>query len=162
MKTFLQRVQPPTPPLKWLFAGAGGMIAIAVVAALSVYAEIPLLMAPFGASCVLLFALPDSPLSQPMNVVGGHLLATGVGLIIRYLFPDSWWAVAVAVGISISLMAALRVTHPPAGADPVVVFAGANDISYLLFPVLSGAITIVASATLFHRLTGTQYPLKER
>ena len=118
-------------------------------------------MAPFGASCVLLFSVSGSPLSQPANVIGGHVVATLVGLVLRLLLPNEWWAAALAVGLAIALMAALRVTHPPAGADPLVVFATDPSFGFLVLPVLSGAVVLVSVATLFHKSSGTVYPAKK-
>jgi len=71
MKSFLTRHQPKAPPIRWLLAGLGALIAIGVIGALTTYSDAVFLMAPFGAGCVLLFSVPSSPLSQPMNVVGG-------------------------------------------------------------------------------------------
>jgi CBS-domain-containing membrane protein len=76
MRSFFQRSQPKPPLHISLLAGLGGALAIALVSGLSLYGGTPLIMAPFGASCVLLFSVPASPLSQPANVIGGHLLAT--------------------------------------------------------------------------------------
>jgi CBS-domain-containing membrane protein len=162
MKGYITRVQPAASPRQWLFSGVGGAVAIALTGALTVYTGTPLLMAAFGASCVLLFSVPASPLSQPVNVVGGHALATAVALVLRSVLPDVWWAVALAVGLAIALMAAFRVTHPPAGADPLVVFAADPDIGFLVFPVVLGAVVLVTTAAVYHRLTGTAYPLRER
>jgi CBS-domain-containing membrane protein len=75
-------------------------------------------MAPFGASCVMLFSAPGSPLSQPASVIVGHIVSTGIGLALRVLLLMEWWSMGLA--IAIAAMAALRVTHPPAGADPLV------------------------------------------
>lgn len=160
MRRYITRHQPPHKPHHTLLAGLGGLLAIAIAGGLSVYAGTPMLIAPFGASCVLLFSLPASPLSQPANVVGGHVLATAVALALHTVLPGEWWAAALAVGVAISLMAALRVTHPPAGADPLLVFAAAHpEWSYLVMPVLAGSVSLVAIASLYHRATGTTYPL---
>ncbi|MEQ8402019.1 MAG: HPP family protein [Silicimonas sp.] len=159
MRAFLSRHQPASTPRQWLLGGLGGLVAIALTGALTVFTGTPLLMAPFGASCALLFSVPNSPLSQPPNVIGGHLVATAVGLGVRAAFPDYWWAAALGVGIAIALMGALRVTHPPAGADPLVVFADAPELHYLVFPVLTGSLVLVATATIYHRLTGANYPI---
>lgn len=149
----------PKPSLRLvLLAGLGAVIAIASLRLMAEHAGMPLLMAPFGASCVLLFAVPASPLSQPVNVIAGHAVATLVGLVLRQALPDQWWSLALAVGLAVALMAALRVTHPPAGADPLVVFAANPDFLFLIFPVISGAVLLVALATFFHRLSGTAYP----
>lgn len=157
----LARHQTPPSFRMVILSGIGGMLAIGVLGALITCTGIPLLIAPFGASCVLLFSLPASPLSQPINVIGGHLVATLVGLIIRLCFPNSWWALAIAVGLAIALMSALRVTHPPAGADPLVVFAASPDFSFLLTPVLTGTLSLVVIALLFHRLSGNVYPARK-
>jgi CBS-domain-containing membrane protein len=137
MRHFFSRHQPPVHINRGLIAGIGGLVAIAAVGALTGLVGHPMLMAPFGASCVLIFSVASSPLSQPANVVGGHVVATLVGLILRAFFPNEWWAVAIAVGAAIALMAALRITHPPAGANPLVVFAADPGFEFLLFPVLT-------------------------
>ncbi|OED50279.1 hypothetical protein AB838_02730 [Rhodobacteraceae bacterium (ex Bugula neritina AB1)] len=160
MDRYFKRALPPASLRMAVLAGLGAFLAIAVLSLLTTHANILLLMAPFGASCVLLFAVPASPLSQPAHVVGGHVLATAVALALNALLPDTWWALALAVGLSIALMAALRLTHPPAGADPLVVFAADPGISFLLFPVLTGALALVAIAAVFHRFSGHDYPLK--
>ncbi|MDG5497890.1 HPP family protein [Niveispirillum sp. BGYR6] len=160
MRHFITRHQPAQPWRVTLLAGLGGLLAIGCVAALSSYMHAPLLIAPFGASCVLLFAAPNSPLSQPAHVVGGHVLATAIGLLLHAFLPNEWWAVALAVGLSIALMNALRVTHPPAGADPLLVFALSPGLDFLLVPVLAGACMLVTVAVLFHRASGVTYPAR--
>ncbi len=120
----------------------------------------PFLIAPFGASCVLLFGVPQSPLSQPANVIGGHMLATAVTLGLRSFLPPDWWAVALAVGLVIGLMVAFRLTHPPAGATPVVIMLSDPGPMFLLEPMLFGTVALVAIAYVVHRLPPrTSYPL---
>lgn len=161
MKSFFHRHQAPVAPHMSLKAGLGGLLAIGMVAWLSQASGMPWLMAPFGATCVLVFGLPASPLSQPANVIGGHLLSTALGLLAATLLPDAWWAGAVAVGLAIALMQMLRVTHPPAGADPLVVLAGHAGWDFLLFPVLVGSILLAVGGAMVHRLPPRiQYPLK--
>ncbi len=143
-------------------AGFGGFIAIATLAFISQWTESFWLMAPFGATCVLLFSVPASPLSQPVNVIAGHLIATAIGLALHFFLPFSWWAIGLAVGLAIAAMAALRVTHPPAGADPLVVFLDSPGWDYLGFPVFTGSITLVLIAWIFHRIPPvTNYPNKQ-
>ncbi|WP_029013632.1 HPP family protein [Niveispirillum irakense] len=160
MRHFISRHQPTQPWRVTFLSGLGGLLAIGCVAAFSAFMQAPLLIAPFGASCVLLFAAPYSPLSQPAHVVGGHVLATAVALVMHALLPNQWWAVALAVGLAIALMGALRVTHPPAGADPLLVFALSPGPDFLVMPVLLGACTLVAIAVMFHRASGVTYPLR--
>ncbi len=75
------------------------------------------IMAPFGATCVILFAAPQSPLAQPRNVIVGHLLTAGVGLAMLYGVGNESWMIALAVGLAIMLMQVCRAVHPPAGAS---------------------------------------------
>ncbi|NRG17672.1 HPP family protein [Rhizobiales bacterium] len=161
MLSFFTRLQPHPTARSVALAGLGGLIAIAGLALLTDTTQLSLMMAPFGASCVLLFSVPNSPLSQPANVIGGHALSALIGLALRTLLPDVWWAAGLTVGIAIAAMAALRITHPPAGANPLVIFAADPEIGYLLTPVLSGAGILVAGATIFHRLSGTPYPMRK-
>lgn len=160
MRHYFTRHQPPHSVRNALLAGLGALCAIAVTGALSVHAGMPLLIAPFGASCVLLFSVPASPLSQPMNVVGGHLLSSATAIALHMVLPGSWWAAALAVGLAITLMALLRITHPPAGADPLLIFAADPNWAFLVMPVGVGAVSLVIIAAVFHRLTGTTYPLR--
>jgi CBS-domain-containing membrane protein len=159
LRAYLTRHQPPTGRRRAALAGLGAAIAIAVVGGLGAITGQPLVMAPFGATAVLLFAVPGSPLSQPANVVGGHVLATAIALAFRAVLPDVWWATAIAVGVVVFALAAIRLTHPPAGADPLVVFAADPGVFFLIAPVLVGAVLLVALATLFHRFSGSLYPL---
>ncbi len=160
MRRFVHRHQPPHPLHVSIKAGAGALLGIALVALLGQASSWPLLIAPFGATAVLLFSLPDSPLSQPAHVVGGHVAATLLALLLRSVLPMNWWTVALAVGLAVALMAVLRVTHPPAGADPIVVFLGDPGFMFLVVPVLAGSVLLVALATLIHRLPPkTVYPL---
>lgn len=160
MRRILSQALPRAPLMPALTAGFGGFLAIASLSLLSQQAELMLLMAPFGASCVLLFLVPASPLSQPANVIGGHAVAALIGLAAHAVLPDDGWAMALAIGAAITAMALLRLTHPPAGADPLVVFASDPGLGFLLFPVISGAAVLVAVAVLYHRVTGGRYPVR--
>ncbi|MCK9906301.1 HPP family protein, partial [Frankia sp. Cpl3] len=107
-------------------------------------------MAPFGASCVLAFGLWDAPLSQPRNIVGGHLVSTLVGILLSQLFGNQLWVLALSVGLAIACMMLTKTTHPPAGADPIVVIMGGHGWAFLFSPVLFGALIIVLTALLLN------------
>lgn len=131
----------------------GGISGIGLVAWLTRITEVPLLMAPFGATCVLLFAAPNVPLAQPRNVIGGHFVAALVGLVVMQLIGTGPLAMAVGVGLAIALMQALRVVHPPAGANPLVVMmSGAVGYDFLVMPVLAGSVNLVLVALLLNNL----------
>jgi CBS-domain-containing membrane protein len=148
------------PLRRALAAGLAGAPAIALLTLLARWSGTPLLLAPFGASCVLLFALPDSSLAQPRAVIGGHLLSSLVGLIALHVFGGGLLAPALAVGAAIALMQLTRTTHPPASADPLVVLLGGAPWSFLLAPVLIGALLLVGCALLANNLGrgGRRYP----
>lgn len=158
--SFFRRHQPELHCACWIKSGLGAMLGMGFVGWLGQVTGEPFLIAPFGASCVLLFAVPKSPLSQPANVIGGHMLATAVALVLRAWLPPDWWAVGITVGLVIGLMVALRVTHPPAGATPVVVFLTDPGPMFLLFPIFIGCIVLIAIAWAVHKLPPhTPYPM---
>lgn len=160
VRSFFIRHQPKQSAATIIKSGFGGLIAIGLVSLAGYMTGNTLLMAPFGATCVLLFSVPQSPLSQPINVVGGHLVSTTVGISLHLFLPTEWWSLGLAVGLAIATMAALRITHPPAGADPLVVFFTDPVWDYIIFPVATGSITLVMIAWLFHKLlVKTPYPI---
>ncbi|WP_439182389.1 HPP family protein [Carboxylicivirga taeanensis] len=137
----------------------GGFLAIAAISLLTHHTGSAFLMAPFGATCVLAFGVPDSPLAQPRNIIGGHLISTLIGLVCLYLLGNTWYSLAIGVGLSIGIMQLTRTTHPPAGANPLVVILGAKSFLFILNPVLSGAFIITAIALIFNNLSSNRkYP----
>ncbi len=151
---------PPMPsPGNILVASLGGVLAIAVIAALGQQWSLSLVLGSFGASCVLVFGFPDSPFSQPRNVVTGHGLSTLIGLIVLSLCGPHWWALGLAVGLAIAAMMLTRTVHPPAGSNPVIVFLLQPGWLFLWFPTLAGALLLVAVALLYNNLTrDSDYP----
>lgn len=151
---------PAAPSLRFVAQSfCGGLLAILACGGLTMASNYPWLMAPFGASCVLVFAAPDSPLAQPRHVIGGHLLAALTGLLLLALLGSSWWSAALAVALAIALMQLARCVHPPAGATPLVVLAGGAGWDFLLTPVLCGSVVIVACGWLIGRWRGqSPYP----
>lgn len=142
-----------------IVSGLGGMIAIGIVGYLAYVTQQPLVLGSFGASCVLLFGFPDSPFSQPRNVIGGHILATFVGLLFLTLFGVHWWSMALAAGIAISAMMLTRTVHPPAGSNPVIVMLSSPSWEFLLEPTLAGAVILVLVGLVFNNIwTERKYP----
>ncbi|MGL4582622.1 MAG: HPP family protein [Flavobacterium sp.] len=136
-----------------IYSGIGGMLAIGVIAFMTKELEMPLVMAPFGATCVLAFGVPDSPLAQPRNIIGGHLLASVVGLLCLTFLGTEWYSLAIGVGVAIGLMLVTKTTHPPAGADPLVIILGGASWSFIINPVLTGAVIITVIALLFNNIS---------
>jgi len=122
--------------------------------------DILLLAASFGASCVLVFAIPQSPLARPKNVIGGHLISTFVGLVLLAILGTSPLTMALGVGLAIALMQATETLHPPAGGDPLIVLMAGAGWSFLVTPILIGTIAIVMIGWLYHRFVSKRdYPL---
>jgi CBS-domain-containing membrane protein len=144
---------PPRSSPSVIFATAAA--AVAVIGGLSYLTrelEVMLLLGTFAASSLLVFAYPDSPFSQPRNVVLGHLLGASVGLLFLHFCQVSWWCDALAVGTAIGLMKLTRTVHPPACSNPLIIFALKPTWGFLLFPTLSGAGLIVLVALIYHNL----------
>jgi CBS-domain-containing membrane protein len=162
MTTFISKFKgcgeklPPKAPLKAVFlAGLGGFIAIATVAFLTNSLTVMLIMGSFGASCLLLFGFPDVPLAQPRNTIGGHFLSSLVGLTFLTLLGPHWWTVALGTGVAIALMIYTRTPHPPAAANPVIIYLAQPqpDWSFLLFPTLFGAVIITFISVIYNNAT---------
>jgi len=117
------------------------------------------LVAPLGASAVLVFALPASPLAQPWSVVAGNTLSALVGIACANLLPDPALAAAVAVAGAIALMVALRCLHPPGGAAALLmVVTHTTRFQFALFPVLLDSVLLVTAGIVYNSLTGRPYP----
>lgn len=137
----------------------GGFITIFILAVLTKITPATLLIAPFGASCVLAFGIWDAPLSQPRNIIGGHFISSLVGLTVYHFLGNEPWTIALGVGLAIAFMMMTKTTHPPAGADPIIVILGSYKWSYLITPVLIGSIVIVLLAVLINNLReNREYP----
>jgi CBS-domain-containing membrane protein len=153
LQRFIQSKAPARPGNRFiLYTMLGALLAIGVLGWLTGISGQPWLMAPFGASCVLVFGVPDSPLAQPRNVIGGHVLSTLVGLLVLQIIGGGWIAGAIAVALAIGVMQWTRTLHAPAGANPLVVLVTQPGWSFLLMPVLIGAGVIVAVALLTNNL----------
>lgn len=159
IRSFTTRHEPSGQFLSHMKSGSGAVLGMSMVGALSSFTGLPLLIAPLGATAVLLFGQPASPLAQPMNIFGGYLVAAIVGAVAVAAFPGMWWAAAVAVGVAVALMLILRVTHPPAGALPLVATASPFQGATLFVVVLVGSISLVGLAIVHHWIPPrTRYP----
>lgn len=151
---------PPRPSAgSVLLAWIGGVVAIAALALLAQASSAVLILGSFGASCVLVFGFPDVPFAQPRNVVVGHCLCSGIGLLFLNAFGPTWWAMAMAAGTGCALMMLTRTVHPPAGSNPVIVFLGHPGWGFLLFPTLAGAVLLILIALVYNNATrSARYP----
>jgi len=137
-----------------------GMVCARIVGAGSVF---PLIVAPMGASAVLLFAVPSSPLAQPWSIIGGNTLSALVGLGVVYVVEDAALAAGLAVSLAIVVMSFTRSLHPPGGAAALSVVLGGQTVAawgalYAFVPVALNSLVLVGLGITFHRLAGRAYP----
>jgi CBS domain-containing membrane protein len=126
-------------------------------------ADLPIIVAPLGASAVLVFAVPASPLAQPWPVIGGNVVSTLLGVAAWHAVPDTSLAAGLAVGGAILVMSLLRCLHPPGGAAALTAVIGGQSIhdagyAFALAPVGLNSIILVGLGLLFHRLSAQSYP----
>ncbi|SMO40992.1 CBS domain-containing membrane protein [Paracoccus laeviglucosivorans] len=154
-----------------LRAGLGAAIGLAVTGLflLSPEADLRLglyLIAPFGASSVLLFAAPNSPLAQPWSALVGNMAAAAVGVAVCLSVSDPVWRIALAVGLTIVATITLRAVHPPAGAVAMTAAMNPEAVAklgfgFVLAPVGLGTLALIVVAVIYARATGRHYPFRQ-
>lgn len=118
----------------------------------------PLVVAPFGASTVLLFGHPNSPLAQPRNIVLGNTVAAVVSVVCVGLLGHAPWVMGLAVAGTIALGQLLRCLHPPAGAIALLGVLLQAKPGFVLMPVFSGSVLLTLMAVLFSLILRTSDP----
>ncbi|NLS01039.1 HPP family protein [Rhizobium sp. P38BS-XIX] len=151
-----------------LIACLGALVCIALTGAISGYLfgqgpYLPFIVAPMGASAVLLFAVPASPLAQPWSIIGGNTISAMMGVIAAYLVHDPVIAIGVGVGLAIGAMSLTRCLHPPGGAAALTAVLGGPVVAswgflFPLVPVGLNSCLLVGLGLLFHKLSRRNYP----
>ncbi len=142
-----------------LWSWMGAFIGIASLAYLTTTTPYPCIAAPFGATAVLVFGVPDSPLAQPRNIIGGNLVAAIICVVCVALFGSAPWVMAIAVATTIKLTQIMRMVHPPAGAVALLGVLSQASWQYIFTPILAGSIIIVVCTVLFSSAApGRTYP----
>ncbi len=155
----------------WSFLGA--FVGIGLIAFLQsqffTRNEVLFLIGSFGASSVLVFGAIQSPLAQPRNLIGGHVISALIGVTIYKTMPDIVWITApLAVALSIVSMQITKTLHPPGGATALIAVIGAEKVKilgfwFVLTPVLSGAMILLLVALVFNNMTAhRRYPTDHR
>ena len=143
----------------WVTALVGRLISHSMGASVGGSAYALGLAAPMGASAVLVFAVPASPMAQPWAVVAGNFVSALVGVACALWIGAPWIAAPLAVGLSIAAMFALRCLHPPGGAMALLAVLGnGTDFGFALFPVFTGSLLLVLAGIAYNTLTGRAYP----
>ena len=142
-----------------LTVSAGVTLSLLLVGLLDDLTRHFLLVGSLGASSLLLFGFPDSAFSQPRNFLIGNFICALIGLAFVHLIGESWWTAAFATGIAVAVMMITDTLHPPAAANPLIIFTLHSGWSFLLFPTLCGDSVVLAAALIYHRFTRKErYP----
>ncbi|MBA5803605.1 MULTISPECIES: HPP family protein [Rhizobium] len=151
-----------------LIACLGALLAIGLTGVISGYLfgqgpHLPLIVAPMGASAVLLFAVPASPLAQPWSIIGGNTISALMGIIAAYFIRDPIIATGVGVSLAIGAMSFTRCLHPPGGAAALTAVLGGPVVAgwgflFPFVPVALNSCILVALGLLFHKLSKRNYP----
>ena len=146
---------------KSLIAGIFSTITIGILTLLTYKTQLGIfLVASFGSSMVLLYGYPESPFAQPKNVFFGHLLTALIGVLFLFLPLPIYILIPIAVGAGVGLMILFGVTHPPAGGNPIIVIMGGVSFNYLLSPIITGSIIILAFGIILNRfILKKKYPI---
>ncbi len=169
LRILLARLWPhPLPVAKKQMAiaslGAGLGLMITSLISHKLLGEVNLwFVAPMGASAVLLFGLPNSPLAQPWSIVGGNLVAGLIGVTTAMYVPYPALACGIAASLAIAVMFQLRCLHPPSGAVALTAILGGSGVQqlgyhFILTPVLLNSLCLALLAVLFNNLAGRRYP----
>ncbi len=163
----------PSPPrapfseIVWSWIGAFlGIAAVAYIHYnLLAGTDLVMVIGSFGASAVLIYGAIKSPLAQPRNLVGGHIISAIIGVTCYKLFhSEMWLAAALAVSTAIAVMHATRTLHPPGGATALIAVIGSEKVHHLgylyaLVPAGLGAIIMLAVAVLVNNIPASRrYP----
>lgn len=175
---FLNRLRSLTPRMagagvrERAIACLGALLGIGIAGLVSGWAvgnaeHLPLLVAPLGASAVLLFAVPASPLAQPWSIIGGNTISALVGIAVAHAVPDKAVAAGMAVALAIAVMSLLRCLHPPGGAASLLGVLGGPaaaswSFSFALVPVALNSVLLVILGLVFHRFSKHSYPHKAK
>ncbi len=127
----------------------GATIGIIALQFITNASGVELVVASFGATFVLIFALPDSPVVKPKNIVGGYLISTSISLLVFEFIGNDPFSLGLAFGLSFVLMQLTKTLHPPAGSIPLLILFVPPDWKFILTPILAGVIFILIYAKFY-------------
>ena len=163
---------PATKPVDALRAATGAALGLALTAVVlwvmrpsASLMTHPGLIAPFGASAFLIFAVPNSPMAQPWAAVFGNIVSALAAILILHLGLPVLVTGALAVMLAVLAMASLRAMHPPGGAVALATVLSAQPdalpgLHYLLVPIAAGSLALVVTGIAWNHATGRRYPFR--
>jgi CBS domain-containing membrane protein len=155
----------------WAFLGS--FIGIGLIAYIQTLhlpiSDVVYLIGSFGASSVLVYGVIESPLAQPRNLIGGHVISAIIGVTVLQFIPDLIYITApLAVSLSIVFMQITKTLHPPGGATALIAVSGSVELKnlgywYVISPVFLGCLILLLVALIFNNMSSKrQYPIEKR
>ena len=148
--------------LEPIISGLSAAIVIGVLAFLTLRTSTGIwLMFSFGATVFIVFVLYNLETAQPKNIFFGHLVSLIVGIIFNETIGFSFYSIGLSVGVAVTLMVYLKIMHPPAASNPIVVLFTDVSFNYILFPVVVGTIAIIVMSVFINKIIlKRNYPTK--
>ena len=145
-----------------IVSGISAALVIGVLAFLTLRTSAGVwLMFSFGATVFIVFVLYNLETAQPKNIFFGHLVSVLVGIIFNETIGFSFYSLGLSVGLAVALMVYLKVMHPPAASNPLVVLFTDVSFDFILFPVISGTIVIILMSVFINKIIlKRNYPMK--
>tara|TARA_B100000945_G_scaffold108854_1_gene86231 strand:+ start:485 stop:964 length:480 start_codon:yes stop_codon:yes gene_type:complete len=142
-----------TKKIEPIISGISASIVIGVLAFLTLRTSAGIwLMFSFGATVFLVFALHNLETAQPKNIFFGHLVSVLVGIIFNETIGFSFYSLGLSVGVAVTLMIYLKVMHPPAASNPLVVLFTDVSFEFILFPVILGSVVIIVLSIFINKI----------
>ena len=148
--------------LEPIASGISAALVIGVLAFLTLRTSAGIwLMFSFGATVFIVFVLYNLETAQPKNIFFGHLVSVLVGIIFNETIGFSFYSLGLSVGVAVALMVYLKVMHPPAASNPLVVLFTDVSFDFILFPVITGTIVIILMSIFINKIIlKRNYPTK--
>ena len=148
--------------LEPILSGLSAAVVIGVLAFLTLRTPAGVwLMFSFGATVFIVFVLYNLETAQPKNIFFGHLVSLLVGIIFNETVGFSFYSLGLSVGVAVTLMVYLKIMHPPAASNPIVVLFTDVSFNYILFPVVVGTIAIIVMSVFINKIIlKRNYPTK--
>ena len=145
-----------------IVSGISAALVIGVLAFLTLRTSAGIwLMFSFGATVFIVFVLYNLETAQPKNIFFGHLVSVLVGIIFNETIGFSFYSLGLSVGVAVALMVYLKVMHPPAASNPLVVLFTDVSFDFILFPIITGTIVIILMSVLINKIIlKRNYPTK--
>ena len=136
-----------------IVSGISAALVIGVLAFLTLRTSAGVwLMFSFGATVFIVFVLYNLETAQPKNIFFGHLVSVLVGIIFNETIGFSFYSLGLSVGVAVALMVYLKVMHPPAASNPLVVLFTDVSFDFILFPVITGSIAIILMSVFINKI----------